>query len=258
MSQSLTINDRQYLPAGEVGRYFGYTRDYILTLSREGKIDGRKVGHRWYVNLDSAKVFFESAKADREVRRQVVSEVRKAELRSHQQTIVMPRYTAALTETLAILVIGLLIGVTGYLGTATPNQAAVGDSGISFFKQLAISLYDLISPHEALTVTTTTSEQPSHSDIATLNTVLAEEPVPTVVYRDGVATTTYTSLVIGPEQVLTTTTVQSIRDSFSDEVSVSIDPHDPDTGIVIPHFKNGDGESYRFFMVPVTPNNASD
>ncbi len=253
MSQSLTINDREYIPAGEVGRHFGYTRDYILTLSREGKIDGRKVGHRWYVNLASAKTFFESAKADREIRRQQVSEVRKAELRSYQQTTAVPKYTAALTETMAILVIGLLIGVTGHLGTTTHQQAALGDADVSFLKQLAISFYDLLSPQETFTVVeTSVSNRSSLPNTAPV--VKNPDEIPnTIAYEAVVATTSYTSLVVGPAQVLTTTTVESIRESFSDEVSVSIDPHNPDTGVVIPHFKNSDGESYRFFMVPVTP-----
>jgi hypothetical protein len=254
MSQSLTINDREYIPAGEVGRHFGYTRDYILTLSRDGKIDGRKVGHRWYVNLDSAKTFFESAQAEREVRRQVVSEVRKAELRSHQQNSVGAHVSTALTETLAILVIGLLMGVTGYLGTSTQQQATLSDSDFSFFKELAISFYEFISPQG--TVVTETKTEAKSSENISAKTAVADEVsnVPdSIVYDDLVATTTYTSLVIGTEQVLTTTTVESIRESFSDEVSVSIDPHNPDMGVVIPNFKDAEGESYRFFMVPVTP-----
>jgi hypothetical protein len=51
--------------------------------------------------------------------------------------------------------------------------------------------------------------------------------------------------------VLTTIKESSIQGSFSDEVSVSIDPHNPDTGIIIPHFKDTDGEEYRYLIVPV-------
>jgi hypothetical protein len=70
----------------------------------------------------------------------------------------------------------------------------------------------------------------------------------------GITKTVHTSLVIGPDEVLTTTRTESIRGSFSDDVSVSIDPHNPDTGIIIPHFKDKDGESYRYLMVPVNEN----
>lgn len=237
MSQSLTINNREYIPAGEVGKHFGYTRDYILMLVRDGKIDGQKVGSRWYVNLESAQAYFASAREEREIRRQVVSEARKAELRSFEQTRTSSRPSTALLETVAILFIGLLIGATGYLGVgATSQQAAVGESG-SFFKYLALSLYDLISPAPTRIVTTV-------APAATVN----ETSVPT----PETATTTYTSLVVGDSEVLTDTTIESIRDSFSDDVSMSIDPHNPDTGIIIPHFQNGDGEAYRYLIVPVS------
>jgi hypothetical protein len=255
MSQSLTINDREYIPAGDVGKHFGYTRDYILTLTREKKIDGQKIGHRWYVNLESAEKFFELAKVEREARRQEVSTIRKAELKSYTPSVQKTsRESNALVETFAIAFIGILIGVTGYVGTSVQQQALLGDSDFSFLKTLAISFYDLVSPSPAVVVS-----EPSESSVAnsfgdTAATPSIENPV---AYDDLVATTTYTSLVVGSDQVLTTTTIQTIRESFSDDVSVSVDPHNPDSGVIIPHFKNKDGNEYRFLMVPVTPEDNS-
>jgi hypothetical protein len=63
--------------------------------------------------------------------------------------------------------------------------------------------------------------------------------------------TVHTSLVVGPDEVMTTTEIESIKEAFSDEVSVSIDPHDPDTGLIVPHFKDGDGEAFRYLLVPL-------
>lgn len=45
--------------------------------------------------------------------------------------------------------------------------------------------------------------------------------------------------------------VEDIRESFSDEVEVRVDPNDPSTGIVTPVFRDRTGEAYRFLMVPL-------
>jgi hypothetical protein len=244
MSQKLLIGDHEYIPAGDVGRHFGYTRDYILTLTREGKIEGQKVGHRWYVNLASATAFFEAAKVEREARRQFVSEVRKAELKSFEKEKTFPRRTTALAETCAILVLGLLVGTSGYLGTTARQEASLVSASDSFLKVLALSVYDLFSEEEIFLVTGSDAYK---EEVVTE----AEAAQPVSQSVSLVSTTTHTSLVIGPDQVLTTTTVETIRESFSDEISVSMDPHNPDTGMIVPLFKNSEGETYRFLMVPV-------
>ncbi len=253
MSLSLTVNNREYIPAGEVGKHFGYTRDYILTLARDGKIDGQKIGHRWYVNLESAKTYFEVAKNEREARRQEISAERKAELRTYAVAKKSSKRSVATLEVVGILVVGLLVGFTGYVGVVkVPQQAALFDSDSSFVRNLARSLYELISPKPTVIETTTVTEQTVvNTPTDTLNAPI-EEPINAVV-----GTTTHTSLVIGSDEIMTTTTIDSIRKSFSDEVSVSMDPHNPDSGIIVPHFKDGDGESYRYLIVPVTEESGS-
>ena len=255
MTQVLTINNQEYIPAGQVGKHFGYTRDYILMLARDGKIDGKKVGHRWYVNLKSAEVFFISAKVQRDERKETIRQVRRAELRTYEKTAkrIPSRHSNALIETVAIVFIGLVIGMAGYVGGGEKGQAAalsLSDTSSSI-KQFAISLYNLISPAQfeihTLSVALEREERGSTNNTASPETVTRAED-----QRKGAeAEVVHTSLVIGPDELLTTTKIQSIKESFSDEVSISIDPHDPDTGIIIPHFKDGDGEAYRYLMVPV-------
>ncbi len=250
MSQVLTIDNRDYIPAGKVGKYFGYTRDYILTLARDGKIDGKKVGHRWYVNLDSAEKFFIEAKIQREERRQVVSEVRREELRTFtakSAQIKTHTRTSRSLEVVAILLVGLVIGMTGIVGSlSTKSQVALTySSDAPFLEKLAVSLYNFISPDPQESIVEVGEE--SSATFESMPTSNESENVSQV----GVKTV-HTSLVIGPGEVLTTTSMESIRDSFSDDVSVSVDPHNPDAGIIVPHFKDGDGESYRYLLVPVT------
>jgi len=247
MSQTLIVNGIEYVPAGAAGKHFGYTRDYMLILARDEKIVGQKIGHRWYINISSAEKFFNEAKIVREERKQKISYERKEELKSYSSTHVRKQAKPALFETIAILGIGLVIGVTGYIGIhPNQNNAALAVQGeTSFFKQLAASFFNLITPNNSQTTEVKNvpeKNSPSGIPHVEVNTTAL---IPT-------ATTTHTSLVIAPDQVLTTTTVASIRDSFSDDVSVSIDPQNPDTGIIIPHFKDADGEAYRYLIVPVT------
>ncbi len=124
------------------------------------------------------------------------------------------------------------------------QQATVGVTEGSFFKRLAISIYDLISPEQRVV-----NEVVIPKSEGIENTEVGHDQ--TSVVDTNATKTVHTSLVIGPGEVLTTTRIESIRDSFSDDVSVSIDPHNPDTGIIIPHFKDRDGEPYRYLMVPV-------
>ena len=260
MSQVLTIDNRDYIPAGKVGKHFGYTRDYILILARDGKIDGRKVGHRWYVNLASTEKYFAAAHVAREERRQVVSEVRRAELRTFTAQKRTVAHGARSLEFVAIALIALVIGVTGYVSVETANDqvSLVYSSDAPFLEKVAVSLYNLITlvPKE-MDIDVTHESRATHgqeSASTTSPTVVTE----TELVKDVAPTRiVHTSLVIAPDEVFTSTSIESIRDSFSDDVSVSIDPHNPDTGIIIPHFKDGDGESYRYLMVPVTEGNGT-
>jgi hypothetical protein len=157
MSQVLTINGRDYIPAGRVGKHFGYTRDYILTLAREGKIDGQKIGHRWYVNLASAEKYFSSAKVVREERKQLIREERRAELRSHLVSKKKSSRSSALVETVALLIIALVVGMTGYVtqsNSSSEDQVALTyASDASFLEKLAVSIYNFISPEPEVLVT---------------------------------------------------------------------------------------------------------
>jgi hypothetical protein len=249
MSQVLTIDGRDYIPAGRVGKHFGYTRDYILTLAREGKIDGQKIGHRWYVNLQSAEKYFSSAKVVREERRQMIREERRAELLSHAVLEKKASRSSAALEAVAIAIIGLVVGMTGYIthsNSSTEEQVALTySSNASFLERLAVSLYNLISP-EPEVIKTEVVEYVPPSDVDEARAGLE---------HDVASRTMRTSLVVGPGEILTTVKEESILESFSDEVSVSIDPHNPDTGIIIPHFKDADGEEYRYLIVPVIQEN---
>lgn len=242
MSETLTIEGISYVSASQAGKHFGYTKDYLSMLINGGKIEGHKVGRKWYVNLSSAESYFKTAHEQRTAYRKHISTERKKELHHHMQTRIAHRPRTALIETLAIIILGLSVGVTGYLGTVKAQPASLMQSDFSFFKNIAVALYTLITPHETVVVSL-----PSQTPVQ----IPAQEKTNAQhasVHTATQSTTTSALVVIPPSYVSDTNT---IAQSFSDEVTVVHDPNNPNAGIITPIFKNTKGEPYQFLMVPV-------
>lgn len=244
MSNTLTIDGKEYVSATTAGKHFGYTKDYLLLLIKQGYIDGQKIGHKWYVNIPSATTHFDAASKRREVRKKLISQERKEELKNHARTNATQvrkksTHQAVLVEAFVVVIIGLSIGVTSYVGISS-QQASVHEGARGFFEYVAQSLYARIKPTHTVTVEVPVKE------------IAAVAPVKEKVVSAHVGTTTYTSLVVAPDELFTASTIESIQDSFSDPVTVEIDPKNPQTGIITPIFKEGAGDAYRFLMVPVT------
>jgi hypothetical protein len=242
MSSVLTKIGRNFIPASEAGERFGYTRDYIIMLARDGKITGKKIGHKWYVDGISVESFFNTSKVEREARRRKLSEERKREL---GQNGTSSERSGFVLEVAAIFLLTVVLGVSGFVASLSPSThtAAVGEvAETSFFNDMTGWISKWFGTH---VVHETYQEDPATS--ATPETL--------EVSRETHATrTVHTSIVVGPDEVMSTTEIESIRDAFSDDVSVSVDPHNPDSGLIVPHFKEEDGEAFRFLMVPVNEN----
>jgi hypothetical protein len=250
MSNILSVDGKEYVSAIAAGKHFDYSKDYMLLLIKQGKIDGRKIGNKWYVHIPSAEVFFKESKLKRSLRRKEVSQIRKAELEQHTKVRKTPKHRRVLIETLAVLVVALTIGSTGYIGSST-QVAEVARTEVGFLERIALSLYLFVSPNDVVSETNSTSMSTNNTSETSL---VSEDNA----ISAHVGTTTYTSIVVAPNELFTATTIDAVKESFSDEVEVSIDPHDPSTGIITPIFKNKDEEEYRFIMVPVTQNETSN
>ena len=243
MTSVLTIEGKEYVPATIAGKHFGYTKDYFLLLIKQGHVDGQKIGNKWYVNIPSAEKFFSTARAKREVRKKEMSLERKAELRKYSQVKKKSkknpsRNFSVAVGTLAVMIIMFSIGTIS--SVTISSQQATAHDGVGFFENIARMFYAFI--------------EPSHSEIVEVSQVTpVAVPMEETAVSTHVGTTTYTSIVVAPDELFTATTIESIQDSFSDPVNVSVDPENPNTGIITPVFKEGkQGENYRFLMVPVT------
>ncbi len=68
MAIAVKIQNNDYIPAGEAGRIFGYTADYVTRLAREGKVAAQRIGKQWLVNADSLATFVASSSKNKELR----------------------------------------------------------------------------------------------------------------------------------------------------------------------------------------------
>ncbi|QQR64954.1 hypothetical protein IPH92_05400 [Candidatus Kaiserbacteria bacterium] len=245
MSSVLIIDGKEFVPALAAGKHFGYTKDYLLMLIKQGHIEGQKIGNKWYVNIPSAERHFRVTKAKREVRKKQVSQERKAELREYTKTQkpaqkVSPRRAPFALGVLAVVVIAFSMSVARISGM--PQQQAAVSEAAGFFESIARAVYDLVMPSRTEVVKVALP--------ATTSVPMEESAI-----SARVGTTTYSSLIVAPDELFTATTIESIQDSFSDPVTVAVDPENPNTGIITPVFKDGkQGEDYRFLMVPVERN----
>ena len=246
MSTFLTIEGKEYTLATVAGKEFEFTKEYLLLLIKQGKIDGKKIANRWYVHVPSAKLFFEDVKKTHRERREKISIERKVELQKYSKTSVpvhAHRRTAAL-ETLTIVILGISIGLTGYLGSTSKieNLGSTQAADRGFFKHFALSFYTFISGTDGA---------------ISIKSSYAIPAVPQNMALVASSTISPEAIIVAPEKDLSIQRVDAIRDSFSDEVNVTIDSKNSDTGIIVPKFKSKDGEAYRFIMVPVTQGNDS-
>jgi excisionase family DNA binding protein len=51
--------NKNLLSTKKASELSGYTSDYIARLARSGKISAQRVGHTWFVDLDSLQQFLE-------------------------------------------------------------------------------------------------------------------------------------------------------------------------------------------------------
>ena len=238
MSASFFKEGKEYVSAVIAAKNFDYTKEYILLLIKQEKIDGAKFENRWYVHLPSVEEFFAQAKKTRVEWREQIRDERRRELA--QVTGVMSQdkgqdqRRVAVVETFAILLAGSIMGGLVYFAS-TPSSSQVSEKPV--MEQIALSLYALVSKADP------------HSNFAA---VARLEPTTMNDTESATPKSQVESLVVFKEDDRSAQKVESIRNSFSDPVSITIDSEHGDTGVIVPKFKNHTGEAYRFLMVPVT------
>lgn len=235
MSSILHIDGIAYHPAPVAAKRLGYSKEYLLMLAKQSKILGTKIANKWYINESSAEEFFKTARDEQKGRREEVSVARKQELDLHAKDRAVREKRArrvhhrsrAILETVAIFVVGILLGTGSFMNLQGAQEASVATAS-NLFNSLSLSFYNFVMPEETIYVT-----NKSHSENAQAN---------------GDAPWTG-ALVESP--------ARAVQDSFSDNVAVSFDTKNPLVTVVTPIFKDGRGEAQRFLLTPITSGTTS-
>ena len=252
MSFSVHLNGIQFLSSKEAARVSGYSSDYVSRLARQGKIIATRIGTQWFVDPNSLdKFLIDSAQAEEERLKQL-SELRKIERvefasintpidtntasQSHRQK---PHFAHAHFISSAVVCAGFFLALLPYIfsGQSQNSITAFLSDSLYASRQTAYGLY-----HALAEVETSTTAQ---SQLG-------------VAVGSGVGTQTNTE-TFPPETIPGVVVVlesassspSDIADSFSDAVIVTPSHDTQNTGTIVPIFRDGVGESYRYVLVPV-------
>lgn len=256
MSVSVHLNGKFFLSSKEAARLSGYTSDYVARLARLGKVSATRVGSQWFVEPKSLEDFLQVADSSREKRNEQLRSERKRERASAETgankksiaTIASQSFKTAGATAFDIAHQGHTVhahmkafaavaaGFAIALLIALPHEVSRDVSrlsmpaGISFadVRSFAYSMYHALSLETATQMLSTNEKNNENNE--RINVV-----------SGGI-------VVVPPDT--SSTTLEYIKNSFSDEVDVSLDDSGM-TGKITPVFKDGTGDPYRFVVVPI-------
>lgn len=229
----------KYLSAREAGKLVGYTGDYVTRLARENKVTAQKHGNQWFVNVDSLKLFTLEVASEKRKRKEEIREERLRERYAQQKQEVDEVVTSqisssgrfAVLETVAVLGCFLILG--NVLWFATQQQLSVDalSEGVS---SIGAQVASAVVPDLGLEISD--REVTSGSQYSATRAAL-----------DAPKELRAESDILNGKK---SSTVDDLKDMFSDDVR--IDFVKETEGMVVPIFKEGDGEAYRVLLVPVS------
>lgn len=248
MSDSLEIAGKEYISAKNIAKRAKYSSDYVSRLAREKKVTAKKIGNQWFVSKSSLDSFLEKKSESKKTRSKELQIERKKEFFSVGQSV-SAGVRVAVLQTFLILVLGVGVGLGGYVNIgSTPTQSASiqevsFESVESVLENIAISFYRFISPlptDDIVRLVIKDDFQIGEEKLVTLE----KEPATLRTYVEG------STVVIDMGDSKSTSEKgikKFIKDSFSDTVYIEL--KDEDSGIIIPRFRNGDGEARNFLII---------
>lgn len=223
------------LSSVEAGRRFGYTKDYVAKLAREGKITATRIGRQWFVEESSLNDFITKAEQAKREHAERIRQERKVELSAsvgeravvaHQTRAIVVRPRAlALIESGVIMILGVLLGSFLFSLEGARHAGTFSfEAPVDALSRLAGQTYGALGGLDKEGV-----EEDSESN--------SISPSPS---REA--------LIIAP---IESEKAEDIATSFSDEVDVTFD-EDGKSGVITPTFKEAnDPYAYRFMLVPM-------
>ncbi len=119
MTQSLQVNEKEYLPSSELAQKFSYTSDYISKLARDEKILGTRVGRQWFIEPESLNVFIQKLEVEKKIHKENLSRQRKIERHIVKNEKTKTSQTdngslLAIGQSITVLVCGLMVGAMSW------------------------------------------------------------------------------------------------------------------------------------------------
>lgn len=258
MSVSVHLNGKFFLSSKEAARLSGYTSDYVARLARLKKVNATRVGTQWFVEPKSLEDFLQTADRTRAERSEQLRQERKRERVATPllDTIDTKIYTKNLADattkaTATVSATAFDLAREGHTAHAHVKALAAVVSGFAIALLIAL-------PHDisrlALPAGISFADVRSFAygmyhtlSFTTATPVLSRNKKNTE--SSGEVNVVSGGIVVVPQDT-SAVTLEYIRDSFSDEVAVSLDDTGM-TGKITPVFKDGAGDPYRFVIVPI-------
>ena len=141
MTQSLRINQKEYLPSTVLSKQFGYSSDYISKLAREEKILASQIGRQWFVEPESLRTFSLQAEFEKKIRKEKLRQERKIE-RTKKTISLKPQPVQSafdfdiFAQTVLVLICGFFVGYLSWISIDSDLHLSDLDNG----SQQALSL----------------------------------------------------------------------------------------------------------------------
>ena len=249
----MSLNKRaKYVSAHEGALCVGYTSDYVTKLARDGKISAQRNGKQWLIDLDSLKLFTLQVEAEKRARKEALREERLAEryqtLRKSHEEIFASRIESSgrfafLQTTVIVLSLFTALHLIWFSFESNINASALAAGASSIGSQLSASVIDPL-PHFFSNIASAISAgQAQESSVQFDTSTLADTDIPVLDNPN------FNGVIIISETE-NSKRASAIRETFSDEIEVEF--QNDGSGVITPVFREQEGDSYRFLLVPPT------
>lgn len=242
MQDSIILQGKKFISARRAAQISNYSADYIGQLCRAKKIESKIIGRTWYVCEESLfmhriGILKEKVEKSKNVTGQSEQKILLETANIASQTIIrdIPKevsskktFSFIVTIFVVLFIFGSVIFIgfknTGLVSDKVANTSSAMNSVTDFlyrgWKSLSLFFgYEIkVAEH-------------SQTDLP--------DPSEGMVVIPSVGSKSKNELL-----------VKSIKDSFSDEVSVTMDDSGM-TGVITPEFRDKQGKDYLYVMVPV-------
>lgn len=241
----------KFLPAKEVAELVGYTPDYVSRLAREGKVAAERRSRGWFVDPESVKLFLLTAEKKKRSRNDQIRDERLRERARFHNEVAEAEMSTAITQTqshallqtvavsLCLFIAASLVWFSVEENVRIARIAAGADEVVVMLKDRILSPIPAVISQVASYAFITQTQV--HDEVGGASMVTSD----TADSRSS----DFQGVILVNGDTATQERIDELKESFSDEVRVEFE--NDETGLITPVFREVDGDSFRFLLVPV-------